>query len=75
LVDDEMVLVEVHCVRFDILKQSSGCPFQGQGEDRYLPIWIGMFEATQIEIALERRAGAAPMSHDLMKIYPRKPVT
>lgn len=35
--------------------------------DRFLPIWIGMFEATQIEIALEKVSVPRPMSHDLMK--------
>jgi hypothetical protein len=34
---------------------------------RFLPIWIGMFEATQIEIALEKVSVPRPMSHDLMK--------
>lgn len=35
--------------------------------DRYLPIWIGAFEATAIAFALQGIETARPMTHDLMK--------
>jgi len=66
-VDDEMVPVEVYCVRFDILNKVPVVLLKDKDEERYLPIWIGMFEATQIEIALEGVPVPRPMSHDLMK--------
>jgi uncharacterized protein len=62
-----MVPVEVYCVRFDILNKVPVVLLKDREEERYLPIWIGMFEATQIEIALEGVPVPRPMSHDLMK--------
>lgn len=42
-----------------LLKESEG--------DRFLPIWIGAFEATAIAFALQGIETARPMTHDLMK--------
>jgi uncharacterized protein len=64
---DSMVPVEVHCVRFDVLNKIPVVLLKDAEQQRFLPIWIGMFEATQIEIALEKVAVPRPMSHDLMK--------
>ena len=36
-------------------------------EKRYLPIWIGIYEADAILIALEKINVPRPMTHDLMK--------
>lgn len=36
-------------------------------EDRYLPIWIGPFEADAITIALQGGDVARPLTHDLMR--------
>ncbi len=65
--DEEMVAVEVHCVRFDMLNKVPVVILKDKLAERYLPIWIGVFEATQIEIALEGVHVPRPMSHDLMK--------
>ena len=65
--DEEMIPVEVYCVRFDVFNKVPVVLLKDKDEDRYLPIWIGMFEATQIEIALEGVPVPRPMSHDLMK--------
>ncbi len=62
-----MVPVEVYCVRFDVFNKVPVVLLKDKDDDRYLPIWIGMFEATQIEIALEGVPVPRPMSHDLMK--------
>ncbi len=35
--------------------------------ERFLPIWIGAFEATAIAFALQGIETARPMTHDLMK--------
>ncbi len=35
--------------------------------DRFLPIWIGAFEATAIAFALQGITTPRPMTHDLMK--------
>jgi len=62
-----MVPVEVYCVRFDVFNKVPVVLLKEKEQPRYLPIWIGMFEATQIEIALEGVVVPRPMSHDLMK--------
>ena len=36
-------------------------------EDRFLPIWIGPFEADAISIALQGNQVARPLTHDLLK--------
>lgn len=64
---DDFVLCEVHCVRFDVFNKVPVVLLKDVEGDRFLPIWIGMFEATQIEIALEKVTVPRPMSHDLMK--------
>jgi len=66
-VEQEYVLCEVHCVRFDVFNKIPVVLLKDKEEQRFLPIWIGMFEATQIEIALENVPVPRPMSHDLMK--------
>lgn len=65
--DEDMIPVEVYCVRFDVFNKVPVVLLKDKDDDRYLPIWIGMFEATQIEIALEGVPVPRPMSHDLMK--------
>jgi uncharacterized protein len=67
LSNEEMVPVEVYCVRFDVFNKIPVVLLKEKDEQRFLPIWIGMFEATQIEIALEGVPVPRPMSHDLMK--------
>jgi uncharacterized protein len=65
--EQQMVPVEVYCVRFDVFNKIPVVLLKEKDEQRFLPIWIGMFEATQIEIALEGVPVPRPMSHDLMK--------
>ena len=64
---NDLVPVEVYCVRFDVLNKIPVVLLKDKDQQRFLPIWIGMFEATQIEIALEKVPVPRPMSHDLMK--------
>jgi uncharacterized protein len=37
------------------------------GAERYLPIWIGVYEAESITIALQEVEVARPLTHDLLK--------
>jgi uncharacterized protein len=67
MTEREMIQVEVYCVRFDVLNKVPVVLLKDMSRQRFLPIWIGMFEATQIEIALEKVPVPRPMSHDLMK--------
>jgi uncharacterized protein len=65
--DSSMVEVEVYCVRFDVFNKIPVVLLKDINAQRFLPIWIGTYEATQIEIALEKVPVPRPMSHDLMK--------
>jgi hypothetical protein len=38
-----------------------------EGAERYLPIWIGVYEAESITIALQEVEVARPLTHDLVK--------
>lgn len=65
--EKQLVPVEVYCVRFDVMNKIPVVLLKDANQQRFLPIWIGMFEATQIEIAMEKVPVPRPMSHDLMK--------
>lgn len=67
--DENFVLCDVHGVKFDSLSNVPVVLLKEKETDRFLPIWIGMFEATQIEIALDKVKVPRPMSHDLMKSF------
>ncbi len=63
-----MIEVEVAMVRFDqekipivILREKEG------RSKRFLPIWIGIFEAVAIIMELEKQPVERPMTHDLLK--------
>lgn len=63
-----MIEVEVAMVRFDqekipivILREKEG------RSKRFLPIWIGIFEAVAIIMEMEKQPVERPMTHDLMK--------
>lgn len=57
-------------VRGLILDPNSDTPIvilRTLGESRYLPIWIGPFEANAIALALESIQPKRPMTHDLLR--------
>ena len=37
------------------------------GSDRYLPIWVGQYEAEMITVGLQEVEVSRPLTHDLMK--------
>jgi len=62
-----MVPVGIESVRVSLVSQHRLIVLKEQGSNRYLPIWIGAFEAEAITIKLQGAALARPMTHDLLQ--------
>lgn len=61
-----MVPVTIDSVRVSLVSQHRLIVLREQGGNRYLPIYIGAFEAEAITFRLQGAAPARPMTHDLM---------
>ena len=62
-----MVEVVVDSVRVSLTNQQRIVVLREANTERYLPIWIGPFEAESITIALQEVEVARPQTHDLLK--------
>lgn len=62
----EMVEVAIDSIRVSLMSQQRIVILREQGADRYLPIWIGVYEAEAITIALQEVEVARPLTHDLL---------
>ncbi len=62
-----MVEMKVRGLAVDANSRSPVVILTDMGETRFLPIWIGVFEAEAILLALEKIQVPRPTSHDLMK--------
>lgn len=62
-----MIEVEVHSIRVSLMNQHRVVVLKDINEDRYLPIWIGQFEAESITLELQETKQRRPMTHDLLK--------
>lgn len=62
----EMIKVSVDSIRVSLVSHHRIVVLKDD-RDRYLPIWIGPFEADAITIALNGNEVARPLTHDLMK--------
>ena len=63
----KMIEVEIDSVRVSLTNQQRIVILKIVGEERYLPIWIGLYEAEAITIALQEIKIARPQTHDLIK--------
>jgi bifunctional DNase/RNase len=63
----KMVEVVIDSVRVSLTNQSRIVVLREVNNERYLPIWIGPYEAEAITIALQEIEVARPQTHDLMK--------
>lgn len=61
----EMVEVFIDSVRVSLTNQQRIVLLREQGVERYLPIWIGPYEAEAITISLQEIEIARPQTHDL----------
>ncbi len=62
-----MVEVTIDSVRISLMSQHRIVVLKDQDSSRYLPIWIGPFEADAITIELQGVEVARPLTHDLLK--------
>ena len=62
-----MIKVNVDSVKVSMLSQHRVVVLREEGQDRYLPIWIGPFEADAITIGLQSIQMTRPLTHDLLK--------
>ena len=63
----DMVEVVIDSIRVSLMSQQRIVILRERDAERYLPIWIGIFEAEAITIALQEVEVARPLTHDLMK--------
>jgi len=62
-----MIRVTVDSIRVSLLTQHRVVVLREADSQRYLPIWIGPFEADAIALALQGYEPQRPMTHDLLK--------
>ncbi len=62
-----MVEVVIDSVRVSLTNQQRIVVLREMNTERYLPIWIGPYEAEAITIALQEIEVARPQTHDLLK--------
>lgn len=62
-----MVRVSIDSVRVSLMSQHRIVVLKDVDTTRYLPIWIGPFEADAITIQLQNVEVARPLTHDLLK--------
>jgi uncharacterized protein len=63
----KMVEVVIDSVRVSLTNQQRIVVLREVNNERYLPIWIGPYEAEAITIALQEIEVARPQTHDLLK--------
>lgn len=63
----KMIEVEIDSVRVSLTNQQRIVILKQVNAERFLPIWIGLYEAEAITIALQEIQVARPQTHDLLK--------
>jgi len=63
----DMIEVVIDSIRVSLMSQQRIVILRERDAERYLPIWIGVYEAESITIALQSVEVARPLTHDLMK--------
>lgn len=67
-----MVKVTIDSIRVSLMTQHRVVVLKETDNDRYLPIWIGPFEADAITIQLQGVQVPRPLTHDLLKSFIRE---
>ena len=62
----KMIECAIDSVRVSLTNQDRVIVLKDKDDERYVPIWIGLFEAESITVALQNIAVARPLTHDLM---------
>ena len=63
----EMVEVMIDSVRVSLMSPQRVVILRQKDTERYLPIWVGPYEAESITIALQEVEMSRPLTHDLLK--------
>ncbi|HZD58403.1 MAG TPA: bifunctional nuclease family protein [Anaerolineales bacterium] len=63
----DMVEVVIDSIRVSLMSQQRIVILREANAERYLPIWIGIYEAESITIALQEVEVARPLTHDLLR--------
>lgn len=64
---DDMVEVVIDSIRVSLMSQQRIVILREVDDERYLPIWIGVYEAEAITISLQEVEVARPLTHDLLR--------
>ncbi len=62
-----MVEMTIDSIRVSMVNYQRVVILKEKGSERYLPIWIGPFEANAIAMKLKKIGSHRPMTHDLIK--------
>jgi bifunctional DNase/RNase len=62
-----MIEVAIDSVRVNLMSPQRLVILREVGADRYLPIWVGQYEAEAITVALQEVEMIRPLTHDLLK--------
>src|SRR5574338_1601197 len=63
----EMIEVQIDSVRVHLMTPQRLVVLKQVGSERYLPIWVGPYEAEAITVALQEIEMIRPLTHDLLK--------
>jgi bifunctional DNase/RNase len=63
--DDELIEMVVESVRVHMLSSRHVVILKENGRERYLPIWVGPWEASAIAMRLQGLTPERPLTHDL----------
>jgi len=63
----DMVEVLIDSVRVSLMSPQRIVILRQKDAERYLPVWVGPYEAEAITVALQEVEMARPMTHDLLK--------
>lgn len=63
---NDLVEVVIDSIRVSLMSQQRIVILRELDAERYLPIWIGVYEAESITIALQEVEVARPLTHDLL---------
>src|SRR5574341_1190131 len=63
----DMIEVQIDSVRVHLMTPQRLVVLKQLDSDRYLPIWVGPYEAEAITIALQEVEMIRPLTHDLLK--------
>jgi bifunctional DNase/RNase len=62
-----MVEVEIDSIRVSLMSQHRIVILKDSRSERFLPIWIGPYEAEAITVSLQQMEVARPLTHDLLR--------